>query len=109
MISVGITTLRSQYVENFGGQMAGASLALIPVILVLFTCSKVFCWRCCLNRNKRVKGGNMHIIPKPLNIEVHEGYFTINSQTTFIVSHYYKTNKIAIELKNYIKDTLVLI
>ncbi len=50
----------------------------------------------------------MHIIPKPLNIEVHEGYFTINSQTTFIVSHYYKTNKIAIELKNYIKDTLGL-
>jgi len=42
LISVGITTLRSQYVENFGGQMAGASLALIPVILVYLLAQKYF-------------------------------------------------------------------
>jgi len=42
LISVGITTLRSQYVENFGGQMAGASLALVPVIIVYLLAQKYF-------------------------------------------------------------------
>lgn len=42
MISVGITTLKEQYVDNFGAQMAGASLALIPVIIVYIAVQKQF-------------------------------------------------------------------
>ncbi len=42
LVSVGITTLRSQYIDNYGAQMAGASLALIPVIVVYLCAQKYF-------------------------------------------------------------------
>lgn len=42
VLSVGITTFADKYVNNFGAQMAGYSLALIPVIVVFLVLQKHF-------------------------------------------------------------------
>ena len=42
MLSVGIATFKSEYTDNFGTQMAGATLALLPVITVYMLAQKHF-------------------------------------------------------------------
>lgn len=42
VISVGIASFKTEYADNFGAQMAGASLALIPVIIVYISAQKYF-------------------------------------------------------------------
>jgi len=42
VLSVGIATFKSQYAENFATQMAGATLALVPIIIVYLFAQKQF-------------------------------------------------------------------
>ncbi len=42
VLSVGIASFRSQYAQNFALQMAGASMALIPIIVVYLVAQKYF-------------------------------------------------------------------
>lgn len=42
VLSVGIATFKSQYAENFATQMAGATLALVPIIAVYLFAQKQF-------------------------------------------------------------------
>lgn len=42
VLAVGIASFKSQYAENFGTQMAGATLALVPIIIVYIFAQKQF-------------------------------------------------------------------
>lgn len=42
VLAVGIATFKSQYAENFATQMAGATLALLPIIIVYLFAQKQF-------------------------------------------------------------------
>ena len=42
LLAVGIDLFKTQYVENYGPQMAGATLALLPVIVVYLIAQKSF-------------------------------------------------------------------
>ncbi len=42
VLSVGIASFRSQYAQNFALQMAGASMALVPIIIVYLIAQKYF-------------------------------------------------------------------